>query len=67
MESHLACAHPSNTAYADNFAGYDNGTWYEGIMDYFYNEIQSYSAYIPYMMSPGNHVGAITHIYCTHM
>ena len=30
-------------------------------MDYFYNEIQSYSAYVPYMMSPGNHVGIRLH------
>ena len=44
------------TAYADDFAGLNNGTFYEQILDDFYNEIQPYAAYVPYMMSPGNHV-----------
>ena len=50
-----------DAAYADNFAGQNNGTFYEQILDDFYNEIQPYAAYVPYMMSPGNHVCALLH------
>ncbi len=46
-------------AYADDRAGTNNGTFYEQVLDDFYNEIQPLASAVPYMMSPGNHVSRI--------
>lgn len=42
-------------SYADNRAGINNGTIYEGVLNDFYNEVMPSSAYAPYMTSSGNH------------
>ena len=47
--------HAGDISYADNRAGIDHGTIYEGVLNDFYNEVQNSSAYAPYMMSSGNH------------
>ena len=50
-----------DAAYADDFASINDGTFYEQILDKFYNEIQPYAANVPYMLSPGNHVCVVLH------
>lgn len=47
--------HAGDISYADNRASLNNGTFYEGILNDFYNEVMGSSAYGPYMMSSGNH------------
>jgi hypothetical protein len=41
--------------YADDRVEKSHGTWYEGILDKFYDMIQNISARVPYMTSVGNH------------
>jgi acid phosphatase type 7 len=46
-------------SYADNRAGINNGSIYEGVLNDFYNEVQPSSAYGAYMTSSGNHESII--------
>lgn len=47
--------HAGDIAYADNRAGLNNGTFYDGVLNDFYNEISGASSRAPYMTSSGNH------------
>jgi len=40
-------------SYANNRVKQSNGTWYEGVLDYFYNTVQPISQKVPYMTCPG--------------
>jgi phosphodiesterase/alkaline phosphatase D-like protein len=45
--------HAGDISYADNRAGINNGSIYEGVLNDFYNEVQPSSAYGAYMTSSG--------------
>jgi hypothetical protein len=46
-------SHAGDISYADNRAGINNGSIYEGVLNDFYNEVQPSSAYGAYMTSSG--------------
>lgn len=50
-----AIIHAGDISYADNRASINGGSIYDGIINDFYNLVQNASAYVPYMMSVGNH------------
>lgn len=47
--------HAGDISYADDRAGVDNGSHYDGILSQFYNEVMPYSSLVQYMSSSGNH------------
>jgi hypothetical protein len=47
--------HVGDISYADDRIHLNNGTFYQGILNYFYNVVSSYGAKVSYATTPGNH------------
>jgi Purple acid Phosphatase, N-terminal domain/Calcineurin-like phosphoesterase len=47
--------HVGDISYADDRIHIHNGSWYQGILNYFYNMVTEYGSTVPYATTPGNH------------